>query len=335
MANETQLRSIIDEMIRRKTLNVPDTQTRKDFELSKNTTNLGNVSGQSNIPVAPTATAKQGVDTTQLDNGDPVRKFNLALMDMLKKAQGGETKLSQEKAQLEREAYQSGREVFTGAEANMTPEAKMAALNRNVDMYNPSIQAATTKIKQLGDIADLFQKTYGQDWNNLIPATKEDAETFRAALRSGATLPTDILTKYGKFLTTDDWAKWAEANKKGETQPSSYKEWELAGGLAGTGKTYAQFIAPKATSSGGGSTKLTTEQIKEAERADVAGELIKLSGSDGYVSPENYLMWKKRWVQEGNIASDFDKYFRDFRNPKQRQWEEESQSFNENPYNIE
>ena len=181
--------------------------------------------------ISTVVTKSQGssVDLNQFDTNDPLRKFNLALLDMLKKAQSGETKYGREQAQLRREAYQSGREVFTGEEAKMTPSAKMATLQRNVEMFEPSIQAATTKINQLRDITDLMKTTYGEDFSKMLPITDEDAQVFKQALRAGMNIPADMLEKYGKFFTTDDWASWSEVNKKKEESykpPSSVQEYE-------------------------------------------------------------------------------------------------------------
>lgn len=264
VTQQQSLSAVLAELAKRRATGSTPTANISD----PNTTNLGNVSGQSSIPIVPTATAKQGVDTS-LDTGDPIRKFNLALLDMLKQAQGKEASLTADKSQLEREAYQSGREQFTGQDALMSPDAKMSALNRNTEMYNPSLEAASIKIKQLGDITELLKNTYGQDYSNLIPATKEDAETFRAALQNGATLPTDILTKYAKYFTTDDWAKWAEANKK-ETAPQTMetaqgimqwnpetKKWENTG--------LNTYVAPKATGSGISGTSNVVSKIQDLD----------------------------------------------------------------------
>lgn len=174
------------------------------------------------IPIIPTAgTPAQSqtgqpptLNMNQFQTGDPIRKFNLALLDMLKKAQTGQTQLGQEQAQLKREAYTSGQEVFTGEEAKMTPQAKMAALQRNVEMYEPSVQAATIKIEQLGNVMNLISKTYGEDYKNLIPATKEDAAIFQKAMASGWTPPADIVERYGKFFTTEDWNALVEAQER-------------------------------------------------------------------------------------------------------------------------
>ena len=81
-------------------------------------------------------------------------------------------------------------------------------------MFEPSIQAATTKINQLRDITQLIKTTYGEDFSKLLPVTEEDAQVFKQALRVGMTIPADILEKYSKFFTTEDFAAWSEAKKK-------------------------------------------------------------------------------------------------------------------------
>lgn len=202
-----------------------------------------------------TNTQPPNIDTTQFDTGDPLRKFNLALMDMLKKAQSGETQMSQNKAQLQREAYQSGQQVFTGQDALMSPDAKMATLNRNVASFEPSIEAATTKINQLRDITELMKTTYGEDFSAMLPVTEEDAQVFKQALRAGMTIPADILTKYGKYFTNGDWTAWQQANAPKSTYqpPTSVQEYqyyaqqEKAAGR--TPQSYAEF-----TGGGGGGT---------------------------------------------------------------------------------
>lgn len=204
------------------TLNIPSTQIP--------------ISPTTRTPAQPQTNQPPTLDMNQFNTNDPIRKFNLALLSMLKNAQSGQTSLSQEQAQLKREAYTSGQEVFTGEEAKMTPEAKMAALQRNVEMYEPSIQAATIKIEQLGRVMDLLSKTYGEDYKNLIPATKEDAAIFQKAMASGFMPPADIVERYGKFFTTEDWTALVEAQTKAEIagrapvkppqDPTSIREYE-------------------------------------------------------------------------------------------------------------
>ena len=76
------------------------------------------------------------------------------------------------------------------------------------------ILAATTKINQLRDITGLITQTYGEDFAKLLPVTKEDAQVFKDAMAVGFAPPADILEKYGKFFTTEDWSALLTAQEK-------------------------------------------------------------------------------------------------------------------------
>ena len=268
-------------------------------------------------PISPASTgtstggvAPPTIDTSQFETGDPLRKFNLSLLDMLKKAQGGQVSTEQQQAQLREEAYESGQEVFTGADAKMTPDAKMAALNRNVQLYDPSIQAASLKIKQLSDITSLMKTTYGSDFSDMLPATEEDAETFRQALRAGMTMPASIIEKYGKYFTTEDYALWAEAGKSASTTkpPTSvqeyeyYKQQEESAGR--TPKSYGEF-------SEGGDTPSETDQLKAA-KTNTKAAIMSVRGKDGKISPDDYKKFKEIWFKAGWSKVEFDKEFEMF-----------------------
>jgi hypothetical protein len=57
-----------------------------------------------------------------------------------------------------------------------------------------------------------------------------------------------------------------------------------------------------------------------ADRASIVGELSKVTGSDGYVSPGSYATAKNAWVGEGYDAKQFDSYFGGFKNPKNKNY---------------
>lgn len=96
-----------------------------------------------------------------------------------------------------------------------------------------------------------------------------------------------------------------EFETKAPTPPTSYKEWELAGGKAGTGKTYAEWLKDKGA-------KAPTE--KEAI-VDMKAQIMTVRGADGYISPEDYKKAKEAWFQAGWSKNTFDKEFEIFANP--------------------
>ena len=93
----------------------------------------------------------------------------------------------------------------------------------------------------------------------------------------------------------------------GTTGPTSFQEYELAGGLKGTGKTYAEFIESK-----GGETE--SEKLQVA-RQGIAAYLNTEAGGDGYVSPITFKNARKAWVTEGYSSKDFDESFTSYANP--------------------
>jgi hypothetical protein len=212
-----------------------------------------------NLIKQPNATIPNPGEVNQdplVGGANPIEKFNLALLDMMKKAQEGQRGMQVQKDDASRAGQQAVRQTFTGDEAMLTPDAMYNEAANRGKMYNPTIDAATTKIKQYQDIMDLMKKTYGEDMSAMLPATEEDAAVYKQALRAGMTIPADILKKYGKFFTADDWAAWSYQTKKGESGKSDEdKEREERDKAA---EKYANELADKLQSVREGS-KMTRE----------------------------------------------------------------------------
>ena len=96
------------------------------------------------------------------------------------------------------------------------------------------------------------------------------------------------------------------------TPPTSYKEWELAGGKAGTGKTYAEWLEKEEE------PLSETEELKQA-KVSMKAQLMGVRGKDGYISPKDYKTAKEAWHQAGLGKDKFDEYFNMFANPTHRQ----------------
>lgn len=59
---------------------------------------------------------------------------------------------------------------------------------------------------------------------------------------------------------------------------------------------------------------------QQADRASIVGELSKVTGGDGYVSPGSYATAKNAWVAEGYSGASFDQNFGGFKNPKNKNY---------------
>lgn len=67
---------------------------------------------------------------------------------------------------------------------------------------------------------------------------------------------------------------------------------------------------------GGGSTSFANRLSGAA--SSLGGELRKVAGKDGYVSPQNYAAARREWGAAG--FADFDKYFGGFKNPQNQNY---------------
>lgn len=56
--------------------------------------------------------------------------------------------------------------------------------------------------------------------------------------------------------------------------------------------------------------------MKQADQAALGQAIQAKVGGDGFVSPAVYSAAKSQWVQGGYSASDFDKIYANYRNPK-------------------
>lgn len=145
-----------------------------------------------------------------------------------------------------------------------------------------------------GNIADS-----GKDASTLDPATK--ATVQKLELQAG--LPSGF---YGNIAKTDPGGKILSTTTR-ETGGAKYADILLrnADGSITTKKVYLGAT----DTGGGGSSKLSESEYAQAARSEMAGLLNSKIGSDGKVSPQDYLTARRAWVNKGLTADDFDKAF--------------------------
>lgn len=74
-------------------------------------------------------------------------------------------------------------------------------------------------------------------------------------------------------------------------------------------KTENVFIGQGKAPTGGGGGGGTQTERENADASLVANQLESVTGSDGYISPDNYLLARRKWVNAGYSAKDFDERF--------------------------
>ena len=104
---------------------------------------------------------------------------------------------------------------------------------------------------------------------------------------------------------TEKAQRWAASQPGKLTGPTSYQEWSLAGGKAGTGKTYAEWLETK----GANIVKSGGLVIAESDIAVAQSQLDSSRGQDGYINTALYLKLLKAWKDDGGLEQDFYKQF--------------------------
>ena len=59
----------------------------------------------------------------------------------------------------------------------------------------------------------------------------------------------------------------------------------------------------------------TIEERNRAAAASMGGQLSSVSGSDGYVNPDDYKLARRTWIEKGFLPKDFDERFVGYVNP--------------------
>ncbi|RJO60402.1 hypothetical protein C4544_05245 [candidate division WS5 bacterium] len=162
---------------------------------------------------------------TQVDENSPITKFNLALMDMLKEAQGFGPSEQDFAHQRTIERTQTGKvSEMTPEELRVLSPSQQAAIRSGeVSALEPEADAIAAKIKaqdaRLSNFENLLSaaKQFGGEFSKTIAPTKEIVDGYKRMIREGAqptSIPNEIRNKVLASLDDDDWTKWREATTK-------------------------------------------------------------------------------------------------------------------------
>jgi len=189
----------------------------------------------------------------------PITKFNMAILDMLKQAQGksGNEDLYKQQIGLQRAAIDRKQAPMEEDLRNLSPSQQAAIRSGRVGALEPEIDAVAAKIKANDSRLRNFEsilgqmKGIGEDIAKVTPS-QDVIQGYIRMMQMGAnstSIPLDmgmrglVLSK----MTDDDWAMWEEANTKQQTPitTTDYKNWQLAGGLKGTGYEFSDYLDRK------------------------------------------------------------------------------------------
>lgn len=221
------------------------------------------------VPIVPTVPSQSNIqqnaqlqqeqdapESSQTQQYSPMDKFNMAILDMLKSAQGssGNEDLYKRQRELQRKQISSGID-YSGTEG-MSPNAQENIASARAGEYSTEIDAIGAKIKANDSRLQNFESILGtmrQIGNDIKVKPSEDIlKKYVAMIEAGGSLssvPDEFQQDVIGMTNADTWRKQAQSiakQKQAESTnqgPSSYQEWNLAGGLEGTGKTYAQWMS--------------------------------------------------------------------------------------------
>lgn len=159
---------------------------------------------------------------------DPATKFNLAVLDMLTRAQssGGNVDLFKQqralqRASIERESAITPEEqrILSPSQQSAIRSGRMAALEPEIDAVASEIKARDSRLQNFESILGQVREIGGELIKNIAPP-QEVLDGYKFMIRAGAnptSIPEEIRNKVMANMTPDDWNTWKAENKKAST----------------------------------------------------------------------------------------------------------------------
>ena len=224
----------------------------------------------SSVPVVP---PPQTIPTES-----PITKFNLALLDMLKKAQagGGNENLYAQQTALQRSAIGRQSAITPEEQRNLSPQQQSAIRTGQVSALEPEIDAVSSKIKAQDSRLQNFEsilgtmKEFGQDIAKLTPS-EGTVQGYVDMLKQGGSptaIPEEIRNTVMAKMTAADWSEWSRiTNEKTSTTPSSVEEYQYyVAQEKAAGRVPVSYYEFKTKATGGGTDELKTSALDTAKK---------------------------------------------------------------------
>ena len=161
---------------------------------------------------------------SNVQDQDPITKFNMAILDMLGKAQssGGNVELFKQQRALQRAQIQRGTEPLEEELRVLSPSQQMAIRSGRQEALEPEIDAVASEIKARDSRLSNFERILGdvrqiggELIKNIAPP-KEVLEGYKFMMRAGAeptSIPPEIRNKVMGTMLPEDWDAWKTAQK--------------------------------------------------------------------------------------------------------------------------
>ena len=241
--------------------------------------------GFADVQVRKRSAVPQSIESQP--QGDPITKFNLAIMDMLKSAQGagGNVDLFKQQRALQRTAIDRTSNMTPEELRVLSPGQQSAIRSGSVQALEPEIDAVASEIKARDSRLSNFENTLGQmreiglDIAKNISPPKEVIEGYKNMLRMGGeitSVPMEIRSKVVSSLAPEDWTSIEQSQVKTtrKTTPTSGKK---------------------------SATQASSEIMGEWEQGYIQG--------NGKIASVDYKRAKEWWKSQGLSATSFDRQF--------------------------
>lgn len=272
---------------------------------------LPTLSNKSSTPVAsPTPSATNTSD-------DPITKFNLGLLELLKKAQGfDQTKLLNERNRLAlAQTTQSMGSADSLGLGGLKPGDALEARRNQSSLYKPEINNLTDRLQASVQAVSQFEsaikaaKEYGEEMAKNVKPTLEDIQAVQEMLIAGENPGQDVLNATAKYI---DWKAIAAAKKDTtkRTQIRSINNREVLVDLD-TGEVIKDLGGTSYKPTGNdGEDKGTMSERQGKFISETRNNFNNAKGSDQKINPDGYRAAMYEYEKKGyGTIEEFKKKF--------------------------
>lgn len=185
--------------------------------------------------------------------------------------------------------------------------SSIQAVQGNIALANDQVERAVDlKYKPLRNELEVLNKQLDFNYKSFTAAEKKRADAVKEA--------NDIKIK--ELDTKKDVeTSWLKERNEALSNGAGVKKVQQAQALFDAGKEMdARALLAPYTGAKPSSSEITTQNLKSSKQK-LGGWLASKTGSDGYVSPEDFRKARSAWVQDGYSSTDFDNQFGGYVNP--------------------
>lgn len=263
--------------------------------------------------IAPNGQATYSNPQQSGNTEDPVKNFNLRLLEMLQQAQqGGVSNAPLYARANELENTQIDNSMASAQDLNLEglrPGDALNARRNQEDLYNPEINALNDRIKLNNEAIDKFEraiktaKEYGEEYAKTLKPDEATIQAVKDQMAAGFVPSASVIEKLGRYITAEDWNALQSA--KGSDKTASQKDYEFAKSQGFQG-TFMQWEDRNKKEDRPSETE--TKDTKKSQIIDAAVNALESErrvSQDHYSNPNTYRQYLRQYIQAGGTETGF------------------------------